>query len=195
MLLDNGIMGIVFPDVNTAAEAKRAVDRAKYPPLGRRSVAGALPIFDFRAVPAPDAVRALNENTLVVCMIETPEGLENVEEIAAVSGVRRDPRRLERPADRDGHARARTAVPSTWRRSTASWPRRRSTARSPAWAATATSRVRSIHSQGRAVPHHQQRHRLRHRGGNAGDGRAAQGARSALSALPWPRRGCVPLPL
>ena len=36
VLLDNGIMGIVFPDVNTAAEAKRAVDRCKYPPLGRR---------------------------------------------------------------------------------------------------------------------------------------------------------------
>ena len=33
VLLDNGIMGIVFPDINTAAEAKRAVDRAKFPPI------------------------------------------------------------------------------------------------------------------------------------------------------------------
>ena len=87
VLLDNGIMGIVFPDVNTAAEAKRAVERAKYPPVGRRSVAGAVPMFDFRAVPAPEMVRALDDNTLVVCMIETPEGLENVEAIAAVPGV------------------------------------------------------------------------------------------------------------
>jgi 2-keto-3-deoxy-L-rhamnonate aldolase RhmA len=87
VLLDNGIMGIVFPDVNTAAEAKRAVDRCKYPPLGRRSVAGAVPMFDFRPVPAPEAVRALDENTLVACMIETPEGLANVEAIAAVPGV------------------------------------------------------------------------------------------------------------
>ena len=38
VLLDNGVMGIVFPDINTAAEAKRAVDRAKFPPVGRRSV-------------------------------------------------------------------------------------------------------------------------------------------------------------
>ena len=30
-----------FPDVNTAAEAKRAVNRARFPPVGRRSVAGA----------------------------------------------------------------------------------------------------------------------------------------------------------
>ena len=87
VLLDNGIMGIVFPDVNTAAEAKRAVDRAKYPPLGRRSVAGAFPMFDFRAIPAAASVRALDDNTLVVCMIETPEGLENVDSIAAVPGV------------------------------------------------------------------------------------------------------------
>ena len=35
----------------------------------------------------PDTVAALTENTLVVCMIETPEGLENVEAIAAVEGV------------------------------------------------------------------------------------------------------------
>jgi len=31
VLLDNGVMGIVYPDVNTAAEARRAVARAKFP--------------------------------------------------------------------------------------------------------------------------------------------------------------------
>lgn len=87
VLLDNGIMGIVFPDVNTAAEARRAVDRAKYPPVGRRSVAGGFSVFDYRAISAADSVRALDDNTLVACMIETPEGLANVEEIAAVPGV------------------------------------------------------------------------------------------------------------
>ncbi|HEV7803897.1 MAG TPA: aldolase/citrate lyase family protein [Burkholderiales bacterium] len=87
VLLDVGATGIVFPDVNTAAEAKRAVDRARFPPVGKRSVAGAYPIFDYRPMSMPDTVAALTENTLVVCMIETPEGLENVEAIAAVEGV------------------------------------------------------------------------------------------------------------
>ncbi len=87
VLLDNGVTGIVFPDVNTAAEAKRAVDRARFPPLGRRSVAGTYPIFDYRPIPMADTVAALTQNTLVACMIETPEGLENVEAIAAVEGV------------------------------------------------------------------------------------------------------------
>ena len=87
VLLDNGVAGIVFPDVNNAAEAKRAVNRARFPPIGKRSVGGGYPIFDFRPVNTADAVPALQENTLVVCMIETKEGLDNVEEIAAVEGV------------------------------------------------------------------------------------------------------------
>jgi 2-keto-3-deoxy-L-rhamnonate aldolase RhmA len=87
VLLDNGVTGIVFPDVNNAAEAKRAVDRAKFPPVGKRSVSGSYTLFDYRPMNTAEAVPALQENTLVVCMIETREGLDNVEEIAAVEGV------------------------------------------------------------------------------------------------------------
>ena len=87
VLLDNGVTGIVFPDVSTAAEARRAVSRARFPPLGKRSAAGAYAIFDYRAVPMGQVVPALDDNTLVVCMIETREGLENVEQIAAVEGI------------------------------------------------------------------------------------------------------------
>jgi 2-keto-3-deoxy-L-rhamnonate aldolase RhmA len=87
VLLDNGVTGIVFPDVSTAAEARRAVSRARFPPVGRRSAAGAYTILDYKAVPMAELTRALDESTLVVCMIETREGLENVEEIAAVEGI------------------------------------------------------------------------------------------------------------
>ena len=87
VLLDNGVMGIVFPDINNAAQARRAVARAKYPPLGTRSVGGGYPILNYRPTPVPDAVAALQDNTLVVCMIETQEGLDNVDAICAVEGV------------------------------------------------------------------------------------------------------------
>ncbi len=87
VLLDNGVTGIVFPDISTAAEAQRAVNRAKYPPLGKRSVSGSYVIFDYRAMSTADAVPALQDNTLVVCMIETVEGLMNIEKIAAVDGI------------------------------------------------------------------------------------------------------------
>ena len=87
VLLDNGVTGIVFPDVSTAAEARRAVSRARFPPVGKRSAAGAYTILDYRAVPMGQLVAALDDNALVVCMIETREGLENVEKIAAVEGI------------------------------------------------------------------------------------------------------------
>jgi 2-keto-3-deoxy-L-rhamnonate aldolase RhmA len=87
VILDNGATGIIFPDVSTAAQAKRAVDACKFPPVGRRSVSAGYPQYDYRAVPLTQAVPALNDATLVVCMIETVEGLANVDAIAAVDGV------------------------------------------------------------------------------------------------------------
>lgn len=87
LLLDNGVTGIIFPDVETAEDARRAVDAAKFAPVGRRSVCGGYPYFNFAATPLAQAIPAMNAATLVVCMIETVKGLQNVEEIAAVEGV------------------------------------------------------------------------------------------------------------
>jgi 2-keto-3-deoxy-L-rhamnonate aldolase RhmA len=87
VILDNGATGIIFPDVNSAADARRAINACKFPPIGKRSVGGGYPQLDLRPVPIGQAVKILNENTLVVCMIETREGLENAKAIAAVDGV------------------------------------------------------------------------------------------------------------
>jgi len=87
LLLDNGVTGIVYPDIGTAAQARRAVEICKFPPIGRRSVVGGYPHFDYRPVPLKEAVPQLNAVCLLVLMIETQEGLANVEEIAAVPGV------------------------------------------------------------------------------------------------------------
>jgi 2-keto-3-deoxy-L-rhamnonate aldolase RhmA len=87
LLLDNGVTGIVFPDINNAAEARLAVEAARFAPLGKRSASGGYVQFDFRPVPLAEALPALNRSTLVACMIETREGLANIEEIAAVDGI------------------------------------------------------------------------------------------------------------
>jgi 2-keto-3-deoxy-L-rhamnonate aldolase RhmA len=87
LLLDAGASGIVFPDVNTPEEAARAVELVRFPPKGKRSSAGGYPHFDFRPVSVGDGNAILNEATLLACMIETPEGLDNVERIAAVDGI------------------------------------------------------------------------------------------------------------
>ena len=71
VLLDNGVSGIIFPDINTPEEAERAVAICRYPPIGRRSVGANFPQFDARAVPASVAVPAINASTVVVVMVET----------------------------------------------------------------------------------------------------------------------------
>ena len=68
LLLDNGAMGIVYPDISTAAQAQRAVDNCKFAPIGKRSVSGGYPHFDYRTVPLASSVPQLNDNCLLVCM-------------------------------------------------------------------------------------------------------------------------------
>lgn len=80
-VLDYGAQGVIVAMVDDASTARRAVELARYQPGGRRSYGGQrLGIEDDpadRAAVAPG-----------VCpMIETAEGLRNVEEIAAVQGV------------------------------------------------------------------------------------------------------------
>lgn len=87
LMLDNCVQGIIYPDINTADEARHAVDICKFAPIGRRSVTGGYPMFNYAAMPLSQSIPLLNEATLVGVMIETVEGLENVEEIAAVPGI------------------------------------------------------------------------------------------------------------
>ncbi len=86
-LLDAGAGGLIFPNVHTADDARRAVARCKFNPIGRRSVQGTYSKFNYANLPLQEITSFLNRNTLVVCMIESREGLENVDEIAAVEGV------------------------------------------------------------------------------------------------------------
>lgn len=87
LLLDNGVTGIIYPDISTAAQARKVVEVCRFAPLGKRSVVGGYPHFNYRPVPLRESVPQLNEACLLVCMIETVEGLNNIEEIAAVDGV------------------------------------------------------------------------------------------------------------
>ena len=48
---------------------------------------GTLPQIDFQSLPVAEATRLINETTLLVIMLETPQAIDNVEEIAAVPGI------------------------------------------------------------------------------------------------------------
>jgi 2-keto-3-deoxy-L-rhamnonate aldolase RhmA len=86
-LLDTGALGIVVPHVNNRQEAERLVANCLFPPAGKRSIPGGLPQVQFQALPVTQLVPLINEAMLLVAMIETPEGLANVDEIAAVKGI------------------------------------------------------------------------------------------------------------
>ena len=86
-VLDSGALGIIAPHLQSAEDAKAIVRAAKYPPLGDRSLAGMLPQLSYRTLPAAEANQQLNDATMIVAMIESPEGLAAVDEIAAVPGV------------------------------------------------------------------------------------------------------------
>jgi 2-keto-3-deoxy-L-rhamnonate aldolase RhmA len=86
-MLDNGAQGIVFPHVDDSQQASHVANSCRYPPVGKRSMGGALAQLGFAPTPVGEAARLVNEQTLVVVMIESPEGVANCEEIAAVKGV------------------------------------------------------------------------------------------------------------
>ncbi len=86
-VLDGGAQGIVVPHVDDAETARRMVRNVRYPPLGKRSLYGALPQVDFEAHPVGELLEALNRATFLVLMIESAEGAEAADEIAAVEGV------------------------------------------------------------------------------------------------------------
>lgn len=85
---DMGAEGVMLPLVGTVEQARAAVAALKYPPLGRRGVALGIAHDNYRPGRAPaEALAAANERTTLLLMIETAEGVENVEAIAAMEGV------------------------------------------------------------------------------------------------------------
>jgi 2-keto-3-deoxy-L-rhamnonate aldolase RhmA len=85
--LDNGALGIVVPHVDTRAAAERAARAFRYPPSGTRSWGGSGAVFRFRPPGHAEAQAMLNREILIVAMIESREGLQNAEQIAAVEGI------------------------------------------------------------------------------------------------------------
>lgn len=85
-VLDAGAHGIVVPMVNTVEEAKIAIAAAKYPPVGNRSIGGAMHALNFDAT-AGDYYKNANDEILVILQTESPEGVRNAEAIYSLPGV------------------------------------------------------------------------------------------------------------
>lgn len=85
--LDRGAYGIHVPMVNTKQRAEEVVQRAKYPPEGKRGAAFSCRSAKFGKVGGTDYLETANRETLVAVHIETLEAANNIEEIMDVEGI------------------------------------------------------------------------------------------------------------
>ena len=86
-VLDCGAQGLMVPHINSPAEAEAIVVACRFPPIGHRSVGGAGPALGYKRMPQSEVSGFLNRETLLLAMLETPEAIEQADEIAAVAGI------------------------------------------------------------------------------------------------------------
>lgn len=84
---DMGATVIVVPTVDTVEEAQRAADWTYFPPMGKRSQGGGQGQGEIWNDVPGGYRQSWNDNVVLILMIETLEGIENVREIAKVPGV------------------------------------------------------------------------------------------------------------
>ncbi len=84
-VLDAGATTVLFPFVQNAGEAAAAVAATRYPPEGRRGMAGMSRATRFGTL--PDYVHTANQGIGVIVQIESMAAIEALDAIAAVPGV------------------------------------------------------------------------------------------------------------
>jgi 4-hydroxy-2-oxoheptanedioate aldolase len=81
--LDFGAYCIIVPLINTAEDAAKAVAACRYPPVGMRS-SGPVRAVHYGGA---DYVAKANDEIIVMAMIETKEGLANLDAICKTPGL------------------------------------------------------------------------------------------------------------
>jgi 2-keto-3-deoxy-L-rhamnonate aldolase RhmA len=84
-VLDTGVSGVLVPMVETAEEARAAVEAVRYPPEGVRGIAGSRGNDYGRELAAQ--VESGGDHLVTVVQVETERAVENAADIAAVEGV------------------------------------------------------------------------------------------------------------
>ena len=84
-VLDAGAQTVIVPYVQTVEEAELAAAAVAYPPDGFRGVAGGVRATGFGAVQG--YYESARDEICLIVQIETQQGLDNIEAIAAVEGV------------------------------------------------------------------------------------------------------------
>ncbi|HZT31068.1 MAG TPA: aldolase/citrate lyase family protein [Bryobacteraceae bacterium] len=84
-LFDQGVAAVLVPMVNSAEDARRAVEAAKFPPLGRRSFGPyRASHYSFRA---REYMAEADQQATLIVQIESAQGAREAGKILAVPGV------------------------------------------------------------------------------------------------------------
>jgi 2-keto-3-deoxy-L-rhamnonate aldolase RhmA len=84
-VLDTGVAGVLVPMVETADEARDAVEAVRYPPDGVRGIAGSRANDYGRDLDA--AVESAGNDLVTIPQVETERAVDNAADIAAVDGI------------------------------------------------------------------------------------------------------------
>ena len=85
--MDAGALGIMVGNVETPEHARAIVDAVKYAPAGKRGVGLGTAHTDYIQPDTASYFEFSNRNTTVICQIESPTGVANVDAITATPGV------------------------------------------------------------------------------------------------------------
>ena len=80
--LDRGSMGIVVPHVNSRDDAEKAMQSAKYAPLGYRGMFGGRQSYG-----VADYFAQANDQTMVIVLLEEAQALQKLDEILSVDYI------------------------------------------------------------------------------------------------------------
>ena len=81
---DVGAVAVMVPQIDTAEEARRAVEYARYYPEGKRGIS---PMWTrIAGTDWNQAIKTANEELVLVLQLESQEAYDNLDEIAAVDG-------------------------------------------------------------------------------------------------------------
>jgi 4-hydroxy-2-oxoheptanedioate aldolase len=86
-LLDAGCQGVIAPQVETADQAQRLVDRCLFPPRRHRSATGPALQLGYQSLAPQEQAARLNDATLVCVMLESERAMAAAGEIAAAQGI------------------------------------------------------------------------------------------------------------
>lgn len=84
-MMDQGVGAVMVPMVNSAGEARRAVEAAKFPPLGKRSFGPYRAArYSFKAA---EYMSEADHLATLIIQIESEQAVDEIDEILAVPGI------------------------------------------------------------------------------------------------------------